>query len=50
MEVDIDDLNQDTLWRLNALVTDMSIGRVLDTGGANMREGGDGAGGANHEV
>lgn len=50
VEVDIDDLNQETLWRLNALVNDLSIGRMPDAGGAGPREGGDHPGGANQGV
>ncbi|KAK9917967.1 hypothetical protein WJX75_000117 [Coccomyxa subellipsoidea] len=48
VEVDIDDLNQETLWRLNALVNDLSVGRVPDAGGANLLERADDAGALNH--
>jgi hypothetical protein len=50
VEVDIDDLNQETLWRLNALVNDLSVGRVPDAGGANLLERADDAGALNHVV
>ncbi len=50
MEVDIDDLSQETLWRLNALVTDLSIGRLPDAGGAQPPEDGQNTGRPNHQV
>ena len=50
VEVDIDDLSQETLWRLNALVTDLSIGRLPDAGGAQPPEDGQNTGRPNHQV
>lgn len=38
MEVNIDDLNQDTLWRLNAFVNDLPQARLPETGAAAARD------------
>jgi hypothetical protein len=38
VEVNIDDLNQDTLWRLNAFINDLPPARLPDAGAAAARD------------